>query len=112
MTFLDKSIFRLGAASRATLDKFVYDPDSKAGELTLNLKEGIFRVTTGKMKKEGILVVTPVAVITVVGTDFIVTDFIVQVLAGLIRVVVLAGEVNISPTVAGAPQIPLLVTEI
>ena len=103
LTFLDKSIFRLGAASRATLDRYVYDPDSKAGELTLNLKEGIFRIKTGKMKKEGIRVVTPVAVITVVGTDFI-----VQVLAtGAIRVAVLEGEVLISPTAAGAPQTSL-----
>ena len=102
LTFLDKSIFRLGAKSRATLDKYVYDPDSKAGQLTLNLKEGIFRVKTGKMKKEGIRVVAPVAVITVVGADFI-----VQVLAGLIRVAVLVGEVNISPLAAGAPQITL-----
>ncbi|MEE8534669.1 MAG: FecR family protein [Kiloniellales bacterium] len=102
LTFLDKTIFRLGAESRATLDTFIYDPDSKAGELTLSLTEGIFRIKTGKMKKEGIRVLTPVAVITVTGTDFI-----VQVLADLIRVAVLKGEVNISPTAPGAPRTTL-----
>ena len=107
LTFLDKSIFRLGAESRATLDRFIYDPDSKAGELTLNLKEGIFRIKTGKMKKEGIRVVTPVAVITVNGTDFI-----VEVRAGDIRVSVIDGEVSISPTAPGAPPVTLGVTEV
>ena len=101
--FRDKSVFQLGASSRATLDRFVYDPDSRSGKLTLNLKEGIFRIKTGKMKKEGIRVVTPVAVISVVGTDFI-----VQVLAsGIIRVAVLEGRITISPSVAGAPQTTL-----
>ncbi len=98
LSFLDDSIFRLGAESRATLDRFIYDPASKTGELTINLKEGIFRFKTGKMKKEGIRVVTPVAVITVSGTDFI-----VQVLANFIRVAVLEGAINISPSAAAAP---------
>ena len=103
LTFLDKTIFRLGAESRATLDTYIYDPDSKAGELTLILKEGIFRIKTGKMKKEGIRIVTPVAVIAVIGTDFIVEVSA----AGTIRVAVLEGQVDISPTAPGAPQISL-----
>ena len=103
LTFEDKTIFRLGAQSRATLDTYIYDPDSRAGELTLLLKEGIFRIKTGKMKKEGIRVVTPVAVITVQGTDFVVEVSA----AGTIRVAVLEGKVDISPTAAGAPQISL-----
>ncbi len=102
LTFLDDTNFRLGSESRATLDRFVYDPGSKSGELTINLKEGIFRIKTGKMKKEGIRVVTPVAVITVTGTDFI-----VQVLATLIRISVLEGAVNISPSAAGVAPVAL-----
>ena len=102
LAFLDKSIFRLGAESRATLDRFVYDPDSTSGELALNLKEGIFRIKTGKMKKEGVRVVTPVAVITVTGTDFV-----VEVLANLIRLAVLEGEITVSPTAVGALQTTL-----
>ncbi len=30
ITFLDTSIFRLGSSSRATLDRFVYDPGSRS----------------------------------------------------------------------------------
>ncbi len=99
LTFQDNTIFRLGAESRATIDTFIYDPDTESGEMTLILKEGIYRIKTGKMKKEGIRVVTPVAVITVAGTDFI-----VEVLADHIRVAVLEGEVSISPTAPGALQ--------
>ena len=107
LTFDDDTSFRLGASSRATLDKFIYDPDSKAGEMTLNLKEGIFRIKTGKLKKEGIRVVTPVAVITVNGTDFI-----VEVRARDIRVSVIDGEVSISPTAPGASPVTLGETEV
>ena len=35
INFLDGFDFRLGSSSRATLDKFIYDPSSEAGELTL-----------------------------------------------------------------------------
>ena len=102
LRFLDQSVFRLGADSRATLDRYVYDPASGSGELTLNLKEGIFRIKTGEMKKEGVRVVTPVAVITVSGTDFI-----VAVLSTLIRIAVLDGEVSVAPSAPGAPSAAL-----
>ncbi len=94
----DGSDFRLGSDSRATLDRFVYDPNSKAGQFELNLRSGIFRLKTGRMKKEGVLVITPVAFISVTGTDFV-----VQVLAGgAIVVAVSEGRVTISPLVPGA----------
>ena len=42
LRFADDTEFRLGSNSRATLDKFIYDPASKSGEFTISLKEGIF----------------------------------------------------------------------
>ena len=96
INFLDGFDFRLGSSSRATLDKFIYDPSSEAGELTLSLKEGIFRLKTGRMKREGILVVTPVALIRVTGTDFM-----VQV-GDSIYVAVFDGSVSVEPLVAAA----------
>ncbi len=69
LRFIDDTEFKLGSDSRATLDTFLYDPASSAGELTLSLKEGIFRLKTGRIKKEGVLLVTPVALIEVRGTD-------------------------------------------
>lgn len=94
--FLDGFDFRLGSSSRATLDKFIYDPSSEAGELTLSLKEGIFRLKTGRMKREGILVVTPVALIRVTGTDFM-----VQV-GDSIHIAVFDGSVSVEPIVTAA----------
>ncbi len=104
LVFHDGSNFRLGSDSRATLDRFVYDPNSKTGQFELNLRSGIFRLKTGRMKKEGILVITPVAFISVTGTDFV-----VQVLAGgAIIVAVIVGQVTISPLFPGA--VPAVVT--
>lgn len=69
LRFIDDTEFKLGSDSRATLDTFIYDPATNAGELTLSLKEGLFRLKTGRIKKEGILLVTPVALIEVRGSD-------------------------------------------
>ena len=105
--FQDGFDFRLGAASRATLDRFIYDPGSETGELTLSLRAGIFRLKTGRMKKEGILVVTPVALIGVAGTDFI-----IQILAdGTLVAAVLEGRITITPLVAGAASLSLVARE-
>ena len=62
--FVDDTDFHLGSFSRATLDNFLYDPQSHGGQMALLLKDGIFRLKTGQMKASGISVVTPVAIIT------------------------------------------------
>ena len=88
LRFKDGTDFRLGSNSRATLDKFVYDPASHDGQLALTLKQGIFRFKTGQMKKEGIRLLTAVAEIEVHGTDVTIE---VQ-LDGTVRVTVNEGE--------------------
>ena len=70
--FLDDTRLRLGSASQVTLDRFVYDPDTRAGELVLDLGEGVFRFITGKLDKRGIQLRTPVALIGIRGTDLVV----------------------------------------
>lgn len=70
--FLDDTKLRLGSLSRVTLDSFVYDRNTSSGEMVVDLGEGIFRFITGKMNQDGFQVRTPVAVIGVRGTDFIV----------------------------------------
>ena len=42
--FIDDTDFHLGSFSRATLDDFLYDPQSHGGQMALLLKEGIFRL--------------------------------------------------------------------
>jgi|GEM_PF-1346331 len=88
LQFKDGTDFRLGSNSRATLDKFVYDPASHDGQLALTLKQGIFRFKTGQMKKEGIRLLTAVAEIEVHGTDLR-----IEVLPdGTVRVTVTEGK--------------------
>ena len=70
--FLDQTELRLGSASQATLDSFVYDPDTRGGEMVLALGEGVFRFLPGKLNKQNIQLRTPVALIGIRGTDLIV----------------------------------------
>ena len=95
--FLDDTKLRLGSSSRATLDSFVYDPSTNAGELAADLGEGVFRFITGKLNNEGIEIRTPVAVIGVRGTDFIVS----VTASGATIVAVLAGSVTVTARGAG-----------
>lgn len=94
--FLDNTKLRLGSSSRVTLDSFVYDPDTGAGEMVADLGEGVFRFITGKLNKEGFQIRTPVAVIGVRGTDFVVVvapdgATTVSVLEGLVEVTARGG---------------------
>ncbi len=98
LRFIDDTEFKLGSDSRATLDSFIYDPASNAGELTLSLKEGLFRLKTGRIKKEGILLITPVALIEVRGSDVT-----IEVLKdGTTRVSVSLGEARMRSQVDGS----------
>ena len=72
LQFLDDTRLRLGSASQVTLDSFVYDPDTHAGEMVLDLGEGVFRFITGKLDKRNIQLRTPVALIGIRGTDLVV----------------------------------------
>ncbi len=72
LQFLDDTRLRLGSASQVTLDSFVYDPDTRAGEMVLDLGEGVFRFITGKLDKRGIQLRTPVALIGIRGTDLVI----------------------------------------
>lgn len=66
----DDTKLALGAGARLVLDKFVYDPDRKAGSIVLNLAKGAFRFVTGVAQKPTYEIRTPNASITVRGTIF------------------------------------------
>lgn len=99
LKFLDDTEFRMGSGSSAVLDQFIYNPSSKTGVFVSSMVKGAFRVITGKMNKNGFRVFTPVAVIGVRGTDFLVTVG----LAGITTVSVLSGLVTITP-LGGSPM--------
>ena len=50
------------------LDRFVYDPSQPSEGLGVTLAKGVFRFTTGSLKKSAYTVTTPTAVIGVRGT--------------------------------------------
>ena len=97
LRFADESRLNIGANSRMTLDRFVYDPDSGAGEMTVNAARGVFRFISGKLDRSGVALRSPVATIGVRGTDLV-----YEVAADHVtRVWVLDGEVLVTASATG-----------
>ncbi len=46
---LDETVFTIGPDSKLTIDKFVYDPATGAGELSAEVAKGVFRFVSGKV---------------------------------------------------------------
>ena len=44
--------FSVGADARVKVDKFVYDPEAGAGEMTMSVVKGVFRYASGSGKPE------------------------------------------------------------
>lgn len=108
--FVDESSLRLGSASRVRLDRYLYDPDAADGQMTVTLGDGQFRLITGRMRPEGILLVTPQALVGARGTDFILWvkaagDLVISVLQGEVSVTPLAGGRQIVLTARGTAAI-------
>jgi hypothetical protein len=72
IVFLGGSDLRLGAKSMIVLDRLVYDPDRGATEFVLGVAVGAARFVSGHVDPRGFAVRTPVALIGVRGTDFVV----------------------------------------
>ena len=68
LLFLDGSSLTVGPQARLTIDKFVYDPAVKKGELAMHVGEGVFRFVGGRISKTSpVSVVTPTAALTIRG---------------------------------------------
>ncbi len=66
--FADRSTLTVGKGSEVVLDKFVYDPGTGEGGLSLDLAQGALRFVGGKLSKGGnVEVKTPTATMTVRG---------------------------------------------
>jgi FecR protein len=73
ITFRDNTTLVLGENARVVVDKYVYNPASSTGTLLLNASTGALRFTTGQigqMHNKNVTVNTPVAALSVRGTDF------------------------------------------
>ena len=101
LRFLDSTELTVGGNSNVLLDRFVYDPDSGAGEAAITFGKGVFRFVTGKIRtKEAVTLRTPTATIAIRGTDLILT---VQT-DGSAEVAVLDGAILVQPC-GGAPSL-------
>ncbi len=100
LTFLDDTRLQVGPSSTILLDRFVFDPDRKVGDVAISFGKGIFRFVSGNIQnKDGIALRTPSASIAIRGTTLIVyvgadNSTIVSVLDGAIEMRPCGGPVQ------------------
>lgn len=94
LLFRDETALTVGPGSRVVLDKFIYNPASKTGDIVLNATKGAFRFVSGAATSSSYKIKTPVATIGVRGTIF---DYFINALGELILVLV-EGAVEVCPT--------------
>ncbi len=70
---LDESVFTVGENCEMIIDRFVYDPQKKSGEMTGRVLKGAFRFMSGKIGKSNpsaASITTPSATVGIRGTFF------------------------------------------
>ncbi|MFH1799961.1 MAG: FecR domain-containing protein [Candidatus Omnitrophota bacterium] len=68
---LDETVFTIGPNSAITIDKFVYDPKTRVGNMEASITKGVFRYVSGKIaanKPENVTINLPTATIGIRGT--------------------------------------------
>lgn len=76
LTFADNTRVEITEQSKLVIDDFVYDPNTGAGKMSMNVALGTVQMTSGRLAKtsrENVNIATPTASITVRGTDFSMT---------------------------------------
>ena len=71
LMLLDETVFTIGADTDITIDDFVYDPATGAGEVVASVTKGVFRFVTGNIAQgdpEDMTVDLPVGTIGIRGT--------------------------------------------
>ncbi len=68
LLFLDGSALTVGPNSDVVVDRFIYDPKAKTGDLAFSATKGIFRLVGGKISKnKAVILKLPTAVIGIRG---------------------------------------------
>jgi len=68
LVFLDGTSLTVGPNAQLTIDKFVYDPNTKLGELAVSATQGVLRLVGGKISKTNpITITTPSSTIGIRG---------------------------------------------
>ena len=58
LVFIDGSSLTVGPNAQLTIDKFVFDPATKTGELAINASKGVLRLVGGKISKNNAITIT------------------------------------------------------
>ncbi len=100
LLFLDRTSLYVGAQSQVRLDKFIYDPEQRLGDVAISFGKGAFRFVTGEIEnKDNVTLKTPTATMTIRGTElliFVLSD-------GTSEVNVLSGAIDLLPCDAAEP---------
>lgn|GEM_PF-636585 len=68
LMFLDGTALTIGPDAQLVIDKFVYDPNTKTGDLAITATKGVFRLVGGKISKTSpITITTPSSTIGIRG---------------------------------------------
>ncbi len=68
LLMLDQSAVTVAPNSELVIDRFVYDPETKTGELAMSLSRGLMRFVGGRLSKSGnVMVNTPTATMGIRG---------------------------------------------
>lgn len=89
LLFRDETSLTIGPSSRLTLDRFVYNPNTRTGDVVVNVLQGTFRFVSGSAKPGGYTIKTPAASIGLRGT--VVEGFVNS--AGELLLVIVEGSV-------------------
>jgi hypothetical protein len=76
LTFTDGTRVEITEQSQLVIDDFVYDPNTGAGKMSMNVALGTVQMASGRLartSRENVSIRTPTASITVRGTDFSMT---------------------------------------
>ncbi|WP_421877333.1 FecR family protein [Pacificispira sp.] len=68
---LDETVFTIGPNSEMTIDEFVYDPATGAGQVAATVAKGVFRFVTGQVAQndpDNMAIKTPLGTIGIRGT--------------------------------------------
>lgn len=68
MLFLDNSSLSVAPKSEVKLDKFIYDPNQRTGQVVISATRGVFRFIAGAQDSKNYTIKTPAATIGVRGT--------------------------------------------
>lgn len=99
LLFRDETSLTIGPNSQLTLDRFVYNPNTRAADVVVNVVQGTFRFVSGSARPGGYTIKTPAASIGLRGT---VVEGYVNAAGDLLLVVV---EGSVIATTADGTQV-------